>query len=98
MDTSTVQPDSSPLSIRCRRCGLADDDVFELTEANTVQSMRCAGCGNVMHFAVMECPRCGAETLFPWASEPSSEVLRNLVCTACEQRYVDEAPDTFTSG
>jgi hypothetical protein len=83
--------DSSPLSIQCRQCGLAETDDYESVEENRIQSMRCAGCGTVTHFAVIECPGCGAETLLVLAgleTEPA------FICAACERHHVDEAAVT----
>ena len=84
--------DSLALSIRCRQCGAIDTDDYEVVAANMLHSMRCSGCGSVMQFALLECPACGAETLFPWQSQPASTELANLVCAACERRLFDEAP------
>ena len=95
MDSCSRLLDSSPLSIQCRRCGVAQSDDYEVVESNSVQFMRCAGCGTVTHFAVMECPSCGAETLFASANQLASEELRNLICAACERHYFDEAVSTF---
>jgi transcription elongation factor Elf1 len=94
MDRCGRLVDSSPLSVQCRSCGLAQIDDYELMDANSIQSMRCADCGTVTHFAVFECPACGGETLFTSASLPASEELRNLICDACEQRHGDEAVST----
>jgi hypothetical protein len=87
--------DSSPLSIQCGSCGLAEVDDYEVLEANSIHSMRCAGCGAVIRFALIECLACGEETLFPLASEPAPEELRILMCAACEQPYGDEAVNTL---
>lgn len=95
MNSTSRLLDSSPLSIRCRRCGFAERDDFEVFEANSIQSMHCVGCGTVAHFAVMECPACGGETFFALGSQPASEELRNLICAACEQRHGDEAACTL---
>jgi DNA-directed RNA polymerase subunit RPC12/RpoP len=89
MENCSRMLDSSPLSIQCRRCGVAEKDDYEVVETNTIQSMRCASCGSAILFAVLECSVCGAETFFPWASQPASEDLRDLTCGACERRYFD---------
>ena len=91
MDTCTRVLDSAPLSIQCRQCGGSEIDDYEVVEANSMQTMRCATCGTLMHFAVMECSACGAETLFPWSGEQFPEEHRSLVCGACERHYGDEA-------
>jgi len=96
MESSGLLLDSSPLSIQCRLCGLAETDDYESLEENSIQSMRCAGCGTVTHFAVIECQACGAETLFLLASTEAPEVLRNATCAACERHHVDEAVGTFS--
>ena len=95
MDRSSRLLDSSPLSIQCRQCGLGESDDYEVVEVNKIQSMRCTGCGTVMHFAVIECSGCGAETLVSLSSPQASEELRSCVCAACERHYVDEPSGTL---
>lgn len=95
MDTCGRLVDSSPLSVQCPRCGLAEVDDYEVVEANCIQSMHCTGCGTVIRFAVIECPRCGEETLYTLSSEAAAQDLCNPVCAACEQRHVDKAVSTL---
>src|SRR4051812_35528725 len=96
MDSCGRLVDSSQLAIQCRRCGFADTDDYEVVKANSVQSMRCAGCANVFHFTVIECTGCGGETLFAWATEPAAQDLQFLVCAACERRSFDEIAGTIS--
>jgi Zn finger protein HypA/HybF involved in hydrogenase expression len=93
MENFSRMLDSSPLSIECRRCGIAETDDYEVLQANTVHSMRCPSCGTDMHFAIFECLACGSETFFPWANKPAAEELRKLVCAGCEGSYFDGGVD-----
>jgi uncharacterized Zn finger protein len=95
MESCSRLPDCTPLSIQCRQCGVAESDDYEVVEANSIQSVRCAGCGTVVRLSVIECSVCGAETLVAWANQPTTENLGSLTCATCARRDVDEAAGTL---
>lgn len=92
-----VRPSASEvLVIECPRCRHTEDDDYEVTPENALQSMRCVGCGVHFYFAVMDCAACGAEHFFGWEDEPGAETVQRLTCSACNRPYVEDEDTSIT--
>jgi uncharacterized Zn finger protein len=95
METFHPQP-SAALTLQCPHCGHADDDVFELIDANRFDAMRCSSCGQVFHFVVIACDGCGTERVLRWTQRPELWYLQKLACQRCGIDLIDAVFDTET--